>query len=188
MNAALRVVPALWLVLAGLWFAPRAGAAEPAVQAPGAPIRALIANPHAVGSGRYTWLGFHVYDAALFAPAGRYAADGDFALELRYAREFRGEAIAERSIAEMRRIGGSGETQLARWGGMLRSLFPDVRPGDRLTGIALATGTAHFFHNGRQIGSIEEPGLVRAFFSIWLDERTSAPALRARLLGLSPAH
>lgn len=188
MIANLRVAPALWLALAGLLLAPHGEAAEPAAHAPGAAVRALIENPHAVGSGRYTWLGFHVYDAALFAPAGRYAADGDFALELRYAREFRGEAIAERSITEMRRIGGAGEAQLARWSGVLKSLFPDVRPGDRLTGVALAAGTAHFFHNGRQIGSIEEPGLVRAFFAIWLDERTSAPALRARLLGQTPGH
>ena len=42
---------------------------------------------------------------------------------------------------------------------------------------------AEFFYRDASIGTIEDPQFARAFFSIWLDPRTSAPDLRAALLG-----
>ena len=47
----------------------------------------------------------------------------------------------------------------------------------------LADGTLRFFHNDRALGALNDERLRRAFFSIWLDPRTSAPDLRRKLLG-----
>jgi hypothetical protein len=42
---------------------------------------------------------------------------------------------------------------------------------------------ARFWRNGAPLGEVADPAFSRAFFSIWLDPRTSAPELRAALLG-----
>jgi hypothetical protein len=67
----------------------------------------------------------------------------------------------------------------------MQRLFPDVRKGDRLTGVNVPGRGAKFFHNGAAIGEIAEPGFARAFFGIWLDPKTSRPDFRKLLLGES---
>jgi hypothetical protein len=150
---------------------------------PGEHITSLLPGAQLVGAGRYTWLGLAVYDAALYAPAGRFASEGPYALELTYARAFKGAAIAERSIEEMRRQGPGIEGRAEAWRARLDALFPDVARGDTLTGVLTRYGDAAFFHNARPIGRIDDTALARSFFGIWLDPQTSAPNLRARLTG-----
>ena len=157
-------------------------ASAPAIEAPDY-VRVLVPQARLVGAGRFTWFGFRAYDAALYAKAGRYTSDAPYALELTYARAFSGGDIAERSIAEIRKIGDANDSEISDWLAVLRRLFPDVREGDRLVGVSPGAGAAPFFHNGRPVGAITDVRLQRAFFAIWLDPRTSAPALRARLIG-----
>ena len=68
-----------------------------------------IGDVRPAGSGRLTWFGLHVYDARLFVPAAgfdaRRYAEQPFALELTYARKLQGRAIAERSEAEIAKLG-----------------------------------------------------------------------------------
>ena len=148
-------------------------------------IRAHIPDATLVGTGRYTWFAFHVYDGTLYAPASRYAAGRPFALELVYARALKGAEIAQRSIDEIAKLGIGSDAERAAWLPVLAKLFPDVRENDRLTGVALGQ-KAPFYFNGRAIGEISDAKLVQAFFAIWLDERTSAPGFRRKLLGLDP--
>lgn len=158
----------------------------PAVANEAAPhIRAHIPDATLVGTGRYTWFAFHVYDGTLYAPASRYAAGRPFALELAYARPLKGADIAQRSIDEIAKLGIGSDAERAAWLPVLAKLFPDVRENDRLTGVALGQ-KAPFYFNGRAIGEISDAKLVQAFFAIWLDERTSAPGFRRKLLGLDP--
>jgi hypothetical protein len=51
-----------------------------------------------------------------------------FALELVYDRKLEGAAIAERSIAEMRRVGSFTEAQARQWLELMKQAFPDVQP------------------------------------------------------------
>ena len=150
---------------------------------PGTHIRELIPRAALVGRGRFTWFGFHVYDGALFAPERKFDVNQPHALELTYARELKGVKIAERSIDEIAALGIGTETERAAWLPLLTRIFPDVRQGDRLAGVS-SSDKAQFFFNGKAAGEITDAKLARAFFAIWLDARTSAPAFRARLLGL----
>ena len=181
---ALRMAAALTIATSDLCAAlgGTAFASAPAIEAPEY-VRVLVPQARLVGAGRFTWLGFRAYDAALYAPAGRYTSDAPYALELTYARAFSGGDIAERSIDEIRKLGDANESEISDWLAVLRRLFPDVREGDRLVGVSPRTGAAPFFHNGRPVGAISDVRLQHAFFAIWLDPRTSAPALRARLIG-----
>ena len=67
----------------------------------------------------------------------------------------------------------------------MRAIFPDVKKGDRITGVHLPPGTVRYFFNGRPIGDIADPEFARAFFGIWLDPRTSRRDFRSKLLNES---
>ena len=73
------------------------------------------------------------------------------------------------------------EMRLQRWEERMRQVFPDVKPGDHLLGIHGGDGI-DFYQENRLIGQIDGADFADAFFAIWLDERTSAPELRAALL------
>ncbi|MCO4089779.1 MAG: hypothetical protein HEQ17_12920 [Limnohabitans sp.] len=134
--------------------------------------------------------GFEVYDARLWTPRGfrhSQAMQHPFALELQYLRKLEGSAIASRSIEEMRRLGSFSEAQAQSWLNALRELFPNVAPGERITGINLPGVGAEFWVNGQRAGLVKDENFARLFFGIWLDERTSEPKMRAQLLqGLQP--
>ena len=137
-----------------------------------------------LGSGRMTWFGLHLYDAALWSPAATFDLEQPFALALRYVRSFKGERIAERSVVEIERLGFGDASKRSRWGEAMKRIFPDVKAGDTLTGVYHPGQGAEFFHLDAPIGVISDPEFARAFFSIWLDPRTREPKLRARLTGV----
>nr|WP_238554143.1 chalcone isomerase family protein [Comamonas thiooxydans] len=127
-----------------------------------------------------------VYEARLWAQADFEPTDyarQPFALELVYDRKLEGEAIAERSVAEMRRVGSFSEAQARQWLLMMKQAFPDVAAQDRLLGLTDGAGDVSFFHNGRETARLQDAEYARLFFGIWLSDQTSAPGLRAALLG-----
>jgi hypothetical protein len=142
----------------------------------------LLPGAKQAGHGRLTWLGLHVYDARLYVSGQGMRPSAPFALALRYARDFKGARIAESSADEMRRLGFGDEADLRRWRDAMSALFPDVKRGDELTGVAVPGRGAVFFHNGQRLGEIDDPAFAQAFFAIWLDPRTRAADLRRELL------
>ncbi|MCX8114002.1 MAG: chalcone isomerase family protein [Burkholderiaceae bacterium] len=151
-------------------------------------MRAYVADAQLAGEGRLTWLGFTVYDARLFVPLGFDARDPTvqrFVLELTYARRFAGQSIADTSRDELARLGYGSESDRERWHRAMARIFPDVDKGRRIAGVHLPGRGARFYVDGVFAGAIEEAEFARGFFAIWLDERTRAPALRARLLRLA---
>lgn len=140
------------------------------------------------GTAVMRFFGLHIYDARLWSPAP-VRGDGagqPLALELIYARQLVGEQIASRSIEEMQRIGPVSDEQSARWLQAMTRLFPDVRSGDRLTGVQHPGRASRFYLNGALRGEVADADFTRLFFGIWLSPRTSEPRLRAQLLGGSP--
>ena len=144
------------------------------------------------GGGRMRFLGLRIYDARLWVASGGIgAADASwagelFALELEYARELSGQKIADRSLVEMKRQGDISADTAQRWLATMIQLFPDVKPGDRITGVNLPGKGARFFVNGLLRGEAADAEFARRFFGIWLSPLGSEPALRKALLGLAP--
>lgn len=164
--------------------------------APNSPTAATTPAPTEVATvldkarlhGRATlrFFGLQVYEARLWTPPGFEAARYDahpFALELEYARKLDGPAIAERSIAEMRRVGEFSDDVGKAWLAMMLQAFPSVVANDRITGTHDGRGGVRFFYNGKPTASITDKAYARLFFGIWLSPQTSAPALRNALLG-----
>ena len=137
------------------------------------------------GTGVLRFLGLHIYDAQLWS-AQAVSGDGaaqPLALVLVYARQLVGEQIASRSLKEMSRLGRVDDEQSARWLKAMTQLFPDVRDGDRLTGVQRPGVATRFFLNGQFRGELANAEFTRLFFGIWLSPRTSEPRLREQLLG-----
>jgi hypothetical protein len=160
-----------------------------AAQAQAAPfeVASLWPQVRLVGSGRLRFMGLRVYDARLWSPGALGPQDWErqpFALELHYARAFEGPLIAQRSLDEMRRQRAIDTDTAQRWLATMKATFPDVREGDRLTGVhRVDDDAARFFHNGRLRGEWRDSDFARQFFGIWLAPATSEPALREALLG-----
>jgi hypothetical protein len=160
-------------------------ASQKAVVAP-TEIASYIPDVRSVGSARLKVLGFQVYDARLWAEPDFQSKAYDesrFALDITYLRSFDNNAVADRSIKEMRKLATVSEAKQAQWLAQMSAIFPDITKGDRLVGIHKPGVGAAFTFNGKPIGEILDADFARLFFGIWLSPQTSAPELRRSLLG-----
>lgn len=168
-----------------------AGASSPVTAGTPAPVASLLPDARLSGEGELRWFGLKVYTAQLWTGSAGLQPDrlgaSPFALELRYATALSGPAIAERSAQEIERMGFGDGPRRERWLGAMKALFPNVGRGDRLTGVNRPGRGVTFFHNDRSIGAVDDADFAAAFFAIWLDERTVAPALRTALLARASA-
>lgn len=143
-------------------------------------IKSMMGQVQLQGLGRLNFWGFHVYDANLYRGAAKDSQE--FALELKYQRAFSGEAIANRTAEEMKNM-GVADVQAASWGKELASILPNVEPGQTIAAVYTPKQGTSFFYEGKKISQIPGADFAKAFFGIWLDAKTSAPKLRAELLG-----
>jgi len=178
-----RTASALLLSAAALQLS-LAGSSAWATSAPSEVAQALP-QAEIVGTGRLRYLFWDVFDAALWAPPGFAAKqyiEHPFALELRYLRKLSGAALVASSLQEMRRVRGLDTAKEEAWSAAMRSAFPDVEPGDRITGEHRPGVGARFYFNGRLRAVVDDADFSRAFFGIWLSPDTSEPRLRNALL------
>ncbi len=142
-------------------------------------------TPRLIGQHRFTYWGFEVYDASLWgntAFAPQDWAKQNLVLELRYLRDFKGADIAQRSIDEMQGQRALTDAQKQTWTGVLLSLIPNVRHGERLTGIYTPDKGMQLLHQDRLLGEVNDVDLAQRFFGIWLAPETSQRQLRQQLL------
>ncbi|MDT0583192.1 chalcone isomerase family protein [Brumicola blandensis] len=144
-----------------------------------------IPEAEAVGEARLKIMFWKIYDAKLVASKGQWQANSPFALSLTYLRDFDGEDIASRSVDEMRDIGYEDEVELAKWYEQMRSVFPNVKEGENITGVLDTKKHTHFYYQGKLIGSIDDISFGQSFFDIWLHKNTSEPEMRKQLLGMT---
>jgi hypothetical protein len=105
-----------------------------------------------------------------------------FALELAYLRDFSNKDIAESSITEMRRLAVISDEQAKSWMHEIQRVIPDIKKGDRVTGIHRPGQGTQLLVNGKPSGEIRDLEFARLFFGIWLSPKTSEPKMRAALL------
>ena len=135
------------------------------------------------GGGELTFFGISIYDGWYWSGATGWPQSGPYALDLHYHRSLDGAKIAARSVEEIAKLGFGSDAERLRWGQAMARLFPDVKRGDRLTGVNTGAGGVRYFLNGNAIGEIDDPGFANAFFGIWLHPKTSQADFRQKLLG-----
>lgn len=159
---------------------------KPSSAAAPSAIRAVFrGTPRLIGQHRFTYWGFEVYDASLWgntAFAPQDWAKQSLVLELRYLRDFKGADIAQRSIDEMQGQRALSAAQKQTWAAALQSLIPNVRNGERLTGIYTPDKGMQLLHQDRLLGEVTDVDLAQRFFGIWLAPETSQRQLRQQLL------
>ena len=176
----------MWALLAALPSMPGASA-QSTTPVPAA-IRAALPDAELAGGGSYRWFGLKLYDIRLWARKPLSPDNWEstpLALELVYARTLYGERIAKASVDEMLKVGFGTPAQHAAWLEAMKRVFPDVTEGTQLVGIYQPGGATRFLRDGQPAGEIADPEFGKAFFAIWLHPKTSAPKLRAALLGKS---
>jgi hypothetical protein len=149
------------------------------------PSAAALRTPRLVGQQRFTYWGFEVYDASLWASSPFVAEDWAkqvLVLELRYLRDFKGADIAQRSMDEMQGQRLLSNTQQSSWSTTLQSIIPNVRAGERVTGIYNPDKGMQLLHQDRVLGELRDPELAQRFLGIWLAPETSQRKLRQQLL------
>lgn len=136
-----------------------------------------------IGQGALHYYLWHVYDVKLYSNDGKFSFDKPFILKLEYKRKLYGDKIADRSAEEIRGLGFKDEIKLAAWHAQMKDVFPDVNDGVSLTGYYAPNKPTIFYKNDQEVGAIKDPEFGKWFFGIWLDEKTSEPKLRKKLLG-----
>ncbi len=145
---------------------------------------ALAPDLKAQGGGELTYFGISVYDGWYWSPVRGWPHGGRLCARPHLPpRSRRREDRASAASTKSRSSATGTDAERTRWGELMARLFPDVRRGDRLTGVYTGAGAVRYFHNGKSIGEIAEPGFARAFFGIWLDPKTSRADFRQKLLG-----
>ncbi|MEY2718149.1 MAG: hypothetical protein EBT36_06595 [Betaproteobacteria bacterium] len=141
------------------------------------------------GQANMRWFGLLLYEARLWTPENfdsRLWADQSFALELIYARPLEGAKIAQTSLELMQAQHGKLAERDRQWLLWLQQSFPNIQEKDRLLGLHRGNqGGCRFVYNHQTRGDIADAAFSRAFFGIWLDPRTTEPALRRSLIGES---
>ena len=170
MNKVLRLVCLVGLIAALMSAAKASVPLPPALQSGAA--------WQLVGNGDMRFLGWRIYEAALWRRAVTDAAPAQ-ALAIRYARDISSDRLVSTTLDELARLGA---TRPERWRDALARAFPDVAAGDVLVAVREGSGV-RFYHLGRETTAVAGDDFADAFFGIWLDPRTREPELRAGLLG-----
>ncbi len=177
-----------WLILLCATAPAFAQVAVPAPPAVPAEVQAELPGAKLIGSGSLRFFGLRIYDARLWAaapPTESGWARRPLVLEIEYARTVAGQQIAERSLKEMRRQREIGAAEAQSWLAAMQGLFPDMKAGDRISGVQRPGEASRFFVNGRFAGEVLDAEFTRLFFGVWLSAQTAEPSLRQSLLGLS---
>jgi hypothetical protein len=147
-----------------------------------------VPNAIVVGNGEMRWLGFRIYRAVLWCDRQPFGPASKFALQLTYHRSISRDRLVDTSIDEMRRLGSVPRSQAdqARWKYLLQSAFTDVEPGDQLTGVNIPGYGMRIYNGDKRTADIGDPELAKAFFDIWLHEKSRDAELRSHLLGQTP--
>jgi len=151
-------------------------------------LQPYLQTPTLIGQGNYTYWGFDVYVASLWASDSNVNAEQwqtqRIALELSYLRDFKGIDIAKSSIDEIHAQSPLPKSKATLWLKTLEDIFPNIKKGQTLVGIYIPNVGAQFLYETALIGEIKDLELAKRFFDIWLSQQTSAPQLRKRLLAL----
>lgn len=138
-----------------------------------------------VGEARLRVLLWSVYTSRLYTPTGTYTeSERPLRLEIEYLINVESTALVDRTAREWDAMGRQHPRQ-DEWLQRLDTLWPDIDKKDVLTLEVDENDVSTFYHNGEQLGRIEDPAFGEHFLDIWLSEDSTRPSLREELIGMT---
>lgn len=125
-----------------------------------------------------------IYHAKLLSNDGNFDADKAFALQLDYTRTISKRRLIEETRNQLLRTGTNNKNTIEKWTGHLKTIWPDIKPGDSITLFVNNEQQSIFYINHKLAGVIHDTEFTSAFSGIWLSPRTSRPKLRKNLLSI----
>lgn len=142
-----------------------------------------LAELKKVGEAKLKVLFWDVYNSSLYSQTGEYQAEiFPQALKINYLRDIDAEDLIERTQQEWQKLGIKQEIFTA-WIPLLTEIFPNIKKGDTLLLNVTENQQSEFFFNGKTIGKITDKNFGPSFLRIWLDENSSYPKVRNKLIG-----
>lgn len=139
-----------------------------------------------VGEAKLEILFWDVYQSTLYTSTGSYQKNHfPQALKIHYLRNIKAKDLLERTADEWRKLGISQEVS-APWLNQLALIWPDIKKGDELLLVVNEQGNSDFYFNHQVIGLVPDREFSINFLRIWLDEKSSYPALQKKLIGEQP--
>lgn len=140
-------------------------------------------SPFLIGSSSLHFIGFKVYDIALWSEDKNFSYEKKFAIFIHYNMSFSKEDLAKRSIEEIERLHVLSDEERKNYLAQLTKIFSSVKKGDEKVAMFLPGSGVKMFYNGKSGGKITDPKLARLFIDIWLDEKGSYPKVTRNILG-----
>lgn len=159
---------------------PALAAAPIAPLPPGVTI--LAPGLHRLGTARHTVFGLHVFNATLWIAGPRWTPSEAHALDVEASRNIPPSRLVTNVIDEMRDMKVADDRQRSMWKQSLERIVPALSRGDQLVILCLPDRQTVIFHNGRKIGSVDDPNFGSALFRVWLDPLASRQDIRSALL------
>jgi hypothetical protein len=142
-----------------------------------------IENPFLIGSSSLHFIGFKVYDIALWSENKNFSYDKKFAIFIRYNMNFSKEDLAKKSIEEIERLHVLSDEKRKNYLTQLAKIFRSVKKSDEKVALFLPNQGVEVFCNGNLSGKITDPEFAKLFVNIWLDEKSSYPKVTRDILG-----
>ena len=171
--------------------------ANSAPNAPHTPerLQEIPKNFKKVGSARFSFLVWDVYDSRLFTLSGKYSTtiepyttkiNNPILFEITYLRDITNNDLINNTVEQWEHLSITKNTYQA-YIPQLEALWPNIKTGDILS-LLIDNERSHFYYNNKLLGDIANSGEVsfgELFLNIWLSPQTSQPELRQKLLGIT---
>ncbi|MGJ8682511.1 chalcone isomerase family protein [Paraglaciecola sp.] len=138
-----------------------------------------------VGKTQFSVLFWDIYNSTLYTKTGRYSdinTSSPLVFEIEYLKDITAEDLIQRTIQQWQHLEYS-ETSYQAFISPLRSIWPDIKSGDKLA-LLVQNEQSFFYFNNAQIGLVPGKEFSQMFLDIWLSPKTSQPKLRNELLGI----
>lgn len=143
------------------------------------PLSDELSDPQLRGSATFRYLGLPIYDAKLYTPNGaQFSWNEDFGLQLTYRKNLKQKALVESTLDEINRQGNTAPSQT-----QLQQCFQAVSKGDSYLAISEGPDKLGFWRNGLKTCTLSNPGIKRAFMSIFLGDDTRSASFTRQLKG-----
>jgi len=136
-----------------------------------------------IGYSSLHFIGFKVYDIALWSENENFSYEKKFAIFIRYNMNFSKENLAKKSIEEIEKLHVLSQEEHKNYLAQLTKIFSSVKKGDEKVAIFLPGKGVELFYNGKLNGKVTDTKLARFFIDIWLDEKGSYPKVTREILG-----